>query len=280
MFHTYVKFVMASTFTFVWWTAQAAQPAIHKCLADGRTRYQNAPCSTHDVALPFRDSSSDAIRVHRRNGGESAPSTKAEPAGSAASADILEQWHRGELALGMSDTIVLNRPHWGRPHTIVRDRARDGYREVWTYAADARGVSRVLSFLNGQLVEIRRDPDPVVAIQENSNQVVTDSPSSRAALRADPRISVTDRPSGSVDSSVVVMAAREHPKASAIVRGDVDSLPQRARLADSESAQGSALSSLGRSGGDQMATAPIAANDDFVSARIAITESIEDSPEQ
>lgn len=152
---------IAASFALVSSDAFADSSQVRKCYRDGKTLYQDAPCATTHVALPYADAAATSVAARppvprERRVGVAQVDAPAAPG----VADIAEQWRRGALAPGMSDTVVLNRPKWGRPKAVARSRAPDGYREVWTYAADANGANRVLTFLNGRLVEIRFDEPP------------------------------------------------------------------------------------------------------------------------
>ena len=66
------------------------------------------------------------------------------------------------LALGMTDTQVLNLSSWGRPSQIVRTKANPGWREEWLYKRFE--APRVLYFENGRLVA-REDLPPPPAME-------------------------------------------------------------------------------------------------------------------
>ncbi len=66
------------------------------------------------------------------------------------------------LALGMTDTQVLNLSSWGRPTQIVRTKANPGWREEWLYKRF--DTPRVLYFENGRLVA-REDLPPPPAME-------------------------------------------------------------------------------------------------------------------
>ena len=58
------------------------------------------------------------------------------------------------LAVGMTDTQVLNLPSCGPPARIARSREMGAWREEWTYPARSSGNDeRVLYFENGRLVK-------------------------------------------------------------------------------------------------------------------------------
>ena len=57
------------------------------------------------------------------------------------------------LALGMTDTEVLNLPGWGKPRKIIRIKAQHAWREEWTYGPHDEPRQQ-LQFANGKLAAI------------------------------------------------------------------------------------------------------------------------------
>jgi hypothetical protein len=157
---------MAASLVFHW-AAEAAPPSIHKCLDGGATQYQNVPCSSGQVALPYAHSASGPMDAGNDLVG-SRP-RQAEAAGFSEAGDIMQQWRHRDVVPGVSDTVVLNRPEWGRPLHISRARAAHGFLEEWKYGPDAEGRDRMLRFVNGRLAEIVREAPPAVAVRAPSN---------------------------------------------------------------------------------------------------------------
>lgn len=160
--------------------AQAGPSLIYKCRSEGVIQYQSVPCEGASAV----DRAPIAVR---RSAVDASSDGIGEPdAGFDASGSWL---HGGELAPGVTDTVALNHPGWGRPQAIKRMRASDGFREVWTYAASIEGRVRVLRFLNGRLMAIDEESVPVVSIE----------PASRGASVPDAIASAMPRiPHGSV----------------------------------------------------------------------------------
>jgi hypothetical protein len=136
---------------------------IHRCVSDENVvAYQSAPCEAGSIDAgilrlpqyadpPQRDTAS----APPTDGGTTA--VPDEPRAKAATlAGIRAFPFRRAIALGITDDQVLNLADWGRPTHIAHTRARQGFRERWTYAA-AEGV-RELSFVNGRLVDIDLGP--------------------------------------------------------------------------------------------------------------------------
>jgi len=149
------------------WPAAMAQ-SIHKCLIDGTLQYQNAPCESSQVSIPHSiPVSAPAASIDRKpTVGMSIldadrGSRAAQPKDG--SNDVIRQASDSDLVVGMSDTIILNRARWGRPHKIARSRAPEGFREEWTYVARSDGGTRVLQFLNGRLTAVEVDTRPTIA---------------------------------------------------------------------------------------------------------------------
>jgi len=121
------------------------ESAVYKCAAgDGQAVYQDTPCvaGQSQVALVPSPAGRDQIA------GAGAVSESGSPQGLAPGS---------ELAVGMSDTKVLNTRGWGRPQKVTRTRARDGWREEWTYLSRPE-EKRVLQFVNGTLTAAMSEP--------------------------------------------------------------------------------------------------------------------------
>jgi Domain of unknown function (DUF4124) len=121
------------------------ESVVYKCKAgDGHAVYQDAPCVAGQlqVALVASPTGRD------QTGGTGAVSEPGSPQGLAAGS---------ELAVGMTDTKVLNTRGWGRPQKVTRTRARDGWREEWTYLSRPE-EKRVLQFVNGTLTAAMSEP--------------------------------------------------------------------------------------------------------------------------
>jgi len=122
---------------------------IHKCVAQGSTSYQGAPCDAGSIeAATFPmvrpDTSGTQPPVSERDvdtGGADEPRSPRLPFG------------RTAIALGMTDDEILNIPQWGPPASIQRTRGRHLFREIWTYRARADG-ERQLAFTNGRLTSV------------------------------------------------------------------------------------------------------------------------------
>lgn len=167
--------------TAVAWSAQAAPSTIYKCLADGAPQYQNVPCGPEQVSVSRSIATTSAVSSAPKE--TMPPETEAMKSASASTTETIEPFRfvrGGELAVGMSDTVVLNHPRWGRPQNIARLRAPDGFREEWTYVSRADGSARTLRFLNGRLVAID-DARPAVAVRAPDR---VDSVDSTGASRA------------------------------------------------------------------------------------------------
>jgi hypothetical protein len=119
--------------------------AVYKCTAeDGKAVYQDTPCVAGQlkVALVASPAGRDQI------GGTGAVSEPGSQQGLVSGS---------ELAVGMSDTKVLNTRGWGRPQKVTRTRARDGWREEWTYLSRPE-EKRILQFVNGTLTAAISEP--------------------------------------------------------------------------------------------------------------------------
>lgn len=188
------------------WSGHAAQSSIHKCLIDGVTQYQDAPCDASQVSIPATAAAASSVRGPAA---EAFPAETERTAGANRPIDALGPGRGGELSVGMSDTVVLNRVGWGRPHRITRSRSPEGFREEWTYAARSDGSMRVLHFLNGRLAAIAVEAKPSVAVQMPSDVPAAASTGSSQTSR---------RPTDSATSRLDVQLAAASQDRSATVR--------------------------------------------------------------
>lgn len=153
-----------------------AQSELFKCRADGATLYQNAPCGTD----PHIVTASPAAQ---------GPPAAASGAGATTPAFVPPKPHdprdrpslvsNADLVVGMSDTVVLNRPQWGRPHKIARLRASDGFREEWKYVSRTDGSARILRFLNGKLTAMDYESAPSIAGSPSTPTLASARPAPR-----------------------------------------------------------------------------------------------------
>jgi len=121
-----------------------AETIIYKCTDAGGTTYRDTPCANETAAksslgAPLRQASWQVWHAPP-------PSVAAKR-----SANLLPASTR--LALGMTDTQVLNLSAWGRPAQIARSRSGFVWREQWTYKNPVTGDERrVLTFENARLI--------------------------------------------------------------------------------------------------------------------------------
>ena len=151
-----------------WWvlaalafTGATEAQGIHKCAGPAGITYQSAPCASPDQEQAYVSAAKSA------KPGD-APSTVANSARQRDAPTTLRHRQRSRyagtpfaakaLAVGMSDTQVLNLPGWGRPDRIQRTRSKHAWREQWTYQG-ARSDNQLLYFENGRLVS-REEPPP------------------------------------------------------------------------------------------------------------------------
>jgi hypothetical protein len=121
---------------------------IYKCVEDGATAYQSAPCANGQIEM-------------RMTTGATQPKSEFQMAAASPPAQSTSHssgpWRRTSLALGMSDDEVLNLPGWGRPNRITRTRVSRVWHEEWTYGQRASD-ERSLHFANARLVDIIDKP--------------------------------------------------------------------------------------------------------------------------
>jgi hypothetical protein len=123
------------------------QGAVYKCTGeDGKAVYQDTPCVGAQLQAPLV--TSPAKRDQTR--GTEAASQPDTPQGLVTD---------GGLAVGMSDTKVLNMRGWGRPKKITRTKGREGWREEWTYLSRPEEKT-ILQFINGTLAAAISEPIP------------------------------------------------------------------------------------------------------------------------
>jgi len=121
------------------------ESAVYKCTGeDGQAVYQDLPCAAGQSQASLATAPAGRDRVR---GAEAVP----EPASARGTTP------GSELAVGMSDTKVLNMRGWGRPQKITRTRASEGWREEWTYLARPE-EKRILQFVNGTLTAAMSEP--------------------------------------------------------------------------------------------------------------------------
>jgi len=127
----------------------SAQAAIYKCTGEGAVTYQDRPCKPGQTAVVLADVAAQ-------------PTNETDRA--AAGQESLLASQPGGLAVGMTDTEVLNLRGWGRPHKITRSRAKRAWLEQWTYLSPANGA-RQLQFTNGKLTTVHTDAVMALAPQ-------------------------------------------------------------------------------------------------------------------
>jgi hypothetical protein len=116
---------------------------IYKCTNDASVViYRDTPCSTEQVSItltpapiktPISDSRLPAL----------------EPRSPAQSPNA------GTLALGMTDTEILNKRGWGLPARITRSKVNRSFIEEWIYISAADGQT-ILQFTDGKLAAINQ----------------------------------------------------------------------------------------------------------------------------
>ena len=121
------------------------ESASYKCTGeDGESVYRDTPCVADQLQGPLVKSPAGRDRI----GGTEAVSERGSLQG---------MMPGSGLAVGMSDTKVLNTRGWGRPQKVTRTRGRDGWREEWTYLSRPE-EKRVLQFVNGTLTAAMSEP--------------------------------------------------------------------------------------------------------------------------
>lgn len=120
----------------------AGQTAIYRCTNDNSVVYQDTPCG---IGQPSINLATAPIRVLEPN--------TASPADFRQEPLPPSQLQSTAIALGMTDTQVLNLRGWGRPAKITRSRANRSWREEWTYASP-QDEPKQLQFANGKLAAI------------------------------------------------------------------------------------------------------------------------------
>jgi len=125
----------------------SAQPAIHKCANEGVVMYQDTPCQAgQSTVMAIADTAPKTIDPVTASPSVPKQDVQSKPASQA-----------GALAVGMTDTEVLNSRGWGRPSKITRSKANRAWFEEWTYSSGATG-QRLLQFANGRLTAIHTEP--------------------------------------------------------------------------------------------------------------------------
>ena len=121
------------------------ESAVYKCTAEnGQAVYQDAPCVAGQLQVALVGSPA----ARDQSAGKGAVSEPASPQG------LLQG---SEIAVGVSDTKVLNTRGWGRPQKVTRTRGKDGWREEWTYLSRPE-EKRILQFVNGTLTAAISEP--------------------------------------------------------------------------------------------------------------------------
>ncbi len=121
----------------------SGQAAIYKCNTDNSIVYQDAPCKS---AQGTTDLAVIPVRVLEPNS-VSPLNLRQEPLPPA-------QLQSTALALGMTDTEVLNLRGWGKPSKISRSKGKNAWREEWTYGPQDEPRQQ-LQFANGKLAAIQ-----------------------------------------------------------------------------------------------------------------------------
>jgi hypothetical protein len=120
----------------------SAEAAIYKCTNANAVVYQDTPCKAGQTSL---DLAVAPIRLTEPN--------NAGPAEMRQEPLPPSQLQSTALALGMSDTEVLNLRGWRRPGKITRSKANRAWREEWTYFSP-QDEQKQLQFVNGKLAAI------------------------------------------------------------------------------------------------------------------------------
>lgn len=136
-----------------------AETTIYKCTDAAGITYSDTPCANagargrSDVGAPLQQARWQAWRAPP-------PQTPA-----ARSANLLPPTAR--LALGMTDTQVLNLSAWGRPAQIERSKSGVLWREQWIYKDPVTGAGRgILTFENATLIAgAEAAPEPPLQTQ-------------------------------------------------------------------------------------------------------------------
>jgi len=120
------------------------ESAVYRCTAqDGKAVYQDTPCVAGPSRVELVISSPGRDQMGTRAISEPGPAQGLVPG--------------SELAVGMTDTKVLNTRGWGRPQKVTRTRGGDGWREEWTYLSRPE-EKRILQFVNGTLSAAMSEP--------------------------------------------------------------------------------------------------------------------------
>ena len=122
-------------------TAGAQDRSVYYCVDGDHMAYSDKPCVSAGFAA-----GSYRRTIAKTTGAPTGPGKQANVGPFPLSAT--------RLAIGMTDTQVLNLPTAGRPAQITRDKAAHVWREQWTYRDRATGEEqRTLYFENGRLVQ-------------------------------------------------------------------------------------------------------------------------------
>ena len=142
-----------------------AENGVYKCTgADQVIVYQGEPCQARHQQITLVEPRKREPVPLRSEAAKSG--TEGDAPRSALGAD--------ELVAGMSDTKVLNMRGWGRPQRIERSRGQDGFREEWTYVSRSDGATRLVSFVNGKVANIRSEDALQAARARQETQILAD----------------------------------------------------------------------------------------------------------
>jgi hypothetical protein len=123
----------------------AGHSQVYKCTTDASlVIYRDTPCNTNEVSITLAQA---PVKATLPDG----PTPTIEPRSPTRPLKI------AMLALGMSDTEILNKRGWGRPGKITRSKVNRSFNEEWTYTSAADGQT-VLQFSNGMLAAINHHP--------------------------------------------------------------------------------------------------------------------------
>ena len=124
-----------------------AETTIYKCADPGGITYRDTPCANASARVRSDVNVGAPLRQARWQVWHAPlPQTPARR-----SENLLPPSAR--LAVGMTDTQVLNLSAWGRPAQIARSKLGLLWREQWTYKDSLTGADRrILTFENAMLI--------------------------------------------------------------------------------------------------------------------------------
>lgn len=121
------------------------ETAIYKCTEDNSVVYRDTPCETGRASMLLA-TVAPTRPVEPYTGRP--PEFRPEPLPPS-------QLQSTAIALGMTDTQVLNMRGWGRPSKITRNKDAKAWHEEWSYVSrQDEQVQRQLQFTNGRLAAI------------------------------------------------------------------------------------------------------------------------------